>query len=594
MLHRRARRAVDPGEVMRRGLLALALVGCVDATGGGGGGGDDGGIPLPPRDMAALDGVALPVDGTVADLGRDAALDQSAPIDAAVDGPLPDGASSDGPPPDVALDGPLPDVALDGPLADVALDGPLPDVASDGPLPDGPTLDAAAPDGPCPVGVPFVAGYCWVAAEAGEDHAAACARIGLNATPRRVPVDWDEGALDDVAEGLGCDPGLELGCCAQSMWIEADGLACGTQAFGEGYNNLGPLGDRLPVYTCAAPGDDDGDLAPDEDDNCVGLANPDQGDGDGDGVGDACDACPGVVDDQADLDGDLVGDACDNCPESENADQADADGDGVGDACDEPPAGACPAGAAEAAGYCWVRGNANEGHADACARLGLDQSPNRVAVGWDAALLSAVAEQLGCEDIGDFGCCAESMWVNPENECGTHGFGAEFVNFGQAGEMTPVYTCERLEAAPDGDGDGVADASDNCPEIPNADQADADGDGVGDACDEPPAGACPVGTAEAAGYCWVRGNANEGHADACARLGLDPTVQRVDLAWDAALLAEVAEALDCVDIGDFGCCAQGMWVDPETDECGTHGFGDSFFNFGQAGDLTPVYTCEPE
>ncbi len=92
----------------------------------------------------------------------------------------------------------------------------------------------------------------------------------------------------------------------------------------------------------------------------------------------------------------------------------------------------------------------------------------------------------------------------------------------------------------------------------------------------------------------MRGNANEGHADACARLGLDPTVQRVDLAWDAALLAEVAEALDCVDIGDFGCCAQGMWVDPETDECGTHGFGDSFFNFGQAGDLTPVYTCEPE
>jgi hypothetical protein len=36
---------------------------------------------------------------------------------------------------------------------------------------------------------------------------------------------------------------------------------------------------------------------------------------------------------------------------------------------------------------------------------------------------------------------------------------------------------------PDGDGDGVADATDNCRDDSNADQADADADGVGDACD---------------------------------------------------------------------------------------------------------------
>lgn len=36
---------------------------------------------------------------------------------------------------------------------------------------------------------------------------------------------------------------------------------------------------------------------------------------------------------------------------------------------------------------------------------------------------------------------------------------------------------------PDDDGDGVEDGSDNCPEAPNADQADLDGDGVGDVCD---------------------------------------------------------------------------------------------------------------
>lgn len=35
----------------------------------------------------------------------------------------------------------------------------------------------------------------------------------------------------------------------------------------------------------------------------------------------------------------------------------------------------------------------------------------------------------------------------------------------------------------DADGDGISDADDNCPTVPNADQADCDGDGAGDACD---------------------------------------------------------------------------------------------------------------
>ncbi len=39
---------------------------------------------------------------------------------------------------------------------------------------------------------------------------------------------------------------------------------------------------------------------------------------------------------------------------------------------------------------------------------------------------------------------------------------------------------------PDGDGDGVPDAQDNCPATPNPDQRDTDGDGLGDACDHCP------------------------------------------------------------------------------------------------------------
>jgi hypothetical protein len=60
--------------------------------------------------------------------------------------------------------------------------------------------------------------------------------------------------------------------------------------------------------------------------------------------------------------------------------------------------------------------------------------------------------------------------------------------------------CGRLEFAtvrPDGgdatscrghdeDGDGVPDACDNCPHLPNPEQADGDGDHVGDACDPRP------------------------------------------------------------------------------------------------------------
>jgi hypothetical protein len=40
-----------------------------------------------------------------------------------------------------------------------------------------------------------------------------------------------------------------------------------------------------------------------------------------------------------------------------------------------------------------------------------------------------------------------------------------------------------VQPSTDADGDGIADASDNCPETANANQADADEDGTGDVCD---------------------------------------------------------------------------------------------------------------
>lgn len=56
---------------------------------------------------------------------------------------------------------------------------------------------------------------------------------------------------------------------------------------------------------------------------------------------------------------------------------------------------------------------------------------------------------------------------------------------GAGGQCTDAVTIEVEGGAADTDGDGIADADDNCPTVSNDNQADADGDDVGDACDDP-------------------------------------------------------------------------------------------------------------
>ncbi|MCW5893450.1 MAG: thrombospondin type 3 repeat-containing protein [bacterium] len=66
-------------------------------------------------------------------------------------------------------------------------------------------------------------------------------------------------------------------------------------------------------------------------------------------------------------------------------------------------------------------------------------------------------------------------------DAGNAAFGLE----GKAGfDLDAVAGVHSVEVGglPDGDGDGIADAADACPQIPDG-QEDADGDGVGDACD---------------------------------------------------------------------------------------------------------------
>lgn len=92
----------------------------------------------------------------------------------------------------------------------------------------------------------------------------------------------------------------------------------------------------------------------------------------------------------------------------------------------------------------------------------------------------------------------------------------------------------QYEVGADGDRDGFADGSDNCPGTTNRDQADSDGDGIGDACE--PAGAAgsaggpdPAGKAESDP---VRDTDRDGVADTrdnCIRV---PNADQADLDQD--------------------------------------------------------------
>lgn len=87
-----------------------------------------------------------------------------------------------------------------------------------------------------------------------------------------------------------------------------------------------------------APVDTDGDGVPDETDNCINTANPDQSDKDGDGDGDACDSV-----DNRDNDGDGINNTEDECPDTAGVAEyngcpiPDTDGDGIKDNVDECP-----------------------------------------------------------------------------------------------------------------------------------------------------------------------------------------------------------------------------------------------------------------
>ena len=186
--------------------------------------------------------------------------------------------------------------------------------------------------------------------------------------------------------------------------------------------------------------DDDGVL--NDDDNCVLISNADQEDTDGDGVGDVCDS-----QDDTDTDEDGVIDLEDNCVLIPNPFQEDGDGDGIGDVCDDGPV-VCDlalgdlsgSGLVTALDYAILRAYLLGGSLDDCQLIAADVNCDGVIDDTDLHLIRYAVLHP------DF-----SLY------CGVS----------------------------DTDEDGILDEGDNCPLIANPGQEDSDGDGIGDVCDEP-------------------------------------------------------------------------------------------------------------
>jgi hypothetical protein len=284
----------------------------------------------------------------------------------------------------------------------------------------------------------------------------------------------------------------------------------------------------LLVPAAAQAADADCDGVEDVSDNCPDRFNPTQSDIDGDLAGDRCDT---------DKDGDGLGNDADNCPKVSNVGQDDSDGDGVGDACDQ-----CGDATLSAVNR---RGCSIE---QLCPCDGPDDDRQWKNHDQYFRCIKKKARDFRRKDLITGEERGEILDLARSNSCGN-----------------PV------PAEGDNDGDGVADAEDNCPSDSNPSQRNSDADSFGDACDTDKDG---DGVPNADDNCPIVANADGQGADADS-----------DGAGDACDVCAATEAGALVD--NDGCSLDDHCpcdLDPDGNPWASHGkyyrcYGDEVFRF---------------
>ncbi len=214
----------------------------------------------------------------------------------------------------------------------------------------------------------------------------------------------------------------------------------------------------------SGPPDMDGDGVIDGADNCVGEENTNQSDIDGDGIGDVCDVdadgdgYEGDADDCDDLDATVNPDATELCDEVDNNCDGETDEDSAAD------------------GLTWYADTDGDGYGDATSTTiacNLPSGYSAVDTDCDDAVDSTYPDaDEYCDDV-DNNCDGD---IDEDASVDALSWHTDVDEDGYGDPNDYVNSCTEVSGY-------LADGSDNCPDIANADQADMDVDGLGDICD---------------------------------------------------------------------------------------------------------------
>jgi hypothetical protein len=301
------------------------------------------------------------------------------------------------------------------------------------------------------------------------------------------------------------------------------------------------------IFVAKFDGDVDGDGVPNSIDRCPTVADPSQLDTDGDGIGDACDpnrARPSAQDESYAIDANTL---LSVLAPGVLANDTDVDGNNTMTAQQVT-------GPSHAASFT-LNSNGSFSYTPAINYVGPDSftyvandgdgnsntatvtiaindtippdtlitsAPDTPANSTSATFTFTSTEPVGgtflCSlDNADYTPCASPITYNGLAPFG-HIFRVSAVDAaGNVDQSPSIHVWEIF--TDDTDGDGIPDSNDNCPFIPNPDQADSDGDGRGDPCD-----VCPLDAANDADGDVICGN-----VDNCPFI---PNITQADLDGD--------------------------------------------------------------